>query len=258
VNSVYDWQMSETRSLEFEDVIWRTRVANFKRWGLDIEALTKPPLSVDDFMLELSVKLNDAVLPVWHCDSHAWGGIVARDFSERMGPLRVINFDAHHDLGYRHGKSLPKLNENGNFSCEDWAWVGLEKGWIEDYTLVYPDWLGKVEWEGIKRPWLKRFSKQIHVMTWTDWILTSTEIEEPETAVICRSSSWTPPWLDGEFQALVDDFGYSACLDCEIGKGNSSPYDTCNPRPWDWQEVNAELEIREQHFKMLQELQEKA
>lgn len=254
---VFDWQMSESRSADFERALWEIRAANFKTWGLDIEEMTRPPLSNQDFMTELSIKLNDAVVPAWKADSHAWGSIIARDYAKVYGPLSVVNFDAHHDLGYRN-TGLPVLDaENGNVHCDDWAWMALEKGWISDYTVVYPDWLGKVEWEGVKRPWLKRFSKRVHIQTWSEWVMTSTELDDPEVGFICRSSSWTPPWLDGEFENLCDEWGYVECLDCNMGTANTD-YNVCEKREWDWADVDSQIEARNAMIKRLEEIQNQA
>jgi hypothetical protein len=231
---VYDWQMGEGRDPGLQDVIWRTRCMNFKMWGLDIEELTKPPLSIEDFITELSIKLSDYGTPAaYMADSHAWGAIVARDYAKACGPLRVVNFDAHHDLGY---DTIPK-----RLNCDNWALHGLQDGWISDYTVVYPDWLGLKEWEDRKMPWLKGLKKKTHVMTWSDWILSWPEIEDPEVAFLCRSSAWTPPWADPGFQELADEF-FTTCLDCQHQA--ESPYNACELREWDWQEVDDEIVLR--------------
>ena len=243
---VYDWQMDERRPSVLDDAVWRMRAGNFKGWGLDIEQETKPLLSVDDFMLELGIKLDDAILPAWKADSHAWAAILARDFHEHYGPLSVVNFDAHHDLGYDNF-------DPEKLACDNWALLGLENGHIRDYTLVYPDWLGKREWVGVKRPHLKKFSKRIHVMTWSEWVMASTLLDDPQVAFMCRSSPWTPPWLDEGFQSLGDEWSYTGCLDCDFGKHNTS-YDVCENRPWDWTEVWAEREHFQEMFAKLKEM----
>jgi len=243
---VFDWQMSEARHPALEDAVWRNRAANFKRWGLDIVEETKLPLSVDDFMTELSFKLNDAVLPAWKADSHAWAAIVARDFHNQYGPLSVVNFDAHHDLGYEN-------LDPEKLACDNWVLVGLENGHIQDYTLVYPDWLGKAEWRGVKRPHLKRFSKRIRVTTWSEWAKADGILDDPQAAFVCRSSSWTPPWLDQGFQDLGDEWGWTECLDCNHGKHNTA-YDVCENREWDWAEIWAEEKVRAEAFEALKKI----
>lgn len=244
---IFDWQMNEGRAPEFDESIWISRAASFKRWGLDIQEMTKPELTADNFMTELSVKLDGNALPGWRGDSHAWAGIVARDYSEIHGPLDVVNFDAHHDLGYeRSTLVLAQNKKTGKIGCDTWALIGLQENWIKNYTLVYPDWLGKKEWKNARgKNWLpKRFQSRVHVTTWSEW-LEHGEIEEPEVGFFARSSSWVPPWYDAGFQELCDEWGYVDCIDCQIEQSNT-PYDTCKPRPWDWNAVDEHADMWEQ------------
>lgn len=236
---VFDWQMQEGRSRELDMVTWQTRWENFTRWGLDIEKMTAPPLSVEKFALEVSARMDGASVPGWYGDSHAWAGILARDYADLFGPLEVFNFDAHHDLGYDGDASLNGYRKNGHISCENWALIGLEEGWISKYTIIYPDWLGRKEWRE------RNFAfgeDAITVMTWSKW---KSEIPEPQVMHFCRSSSWTPPWLDPEFQKLREEFGHADCLDCTLGQSNS-PHDTCHVRAWDVEEVRANYKRHEE------------
>jgi len=242
---VFDWQMSERRAPEFERMLWETRCANFKRWGLDIQEMMKPKLSALDFCTEISIRMNGAMLPAWRGDSHAWAGILVRDLAEQFGPLDVINFDAHHDLGYR-AQPLDDFKSHGNLHCDTWALAGLQQGCIQNYMVVYPDWLGRNEWPGIK-PWYRKFKRQIQVCNWSEWLDETDEIEDPQAGFFCRSSSWTPPWLDENFIELVEEWGCGDCLDCEYGQ-HGSPFDTCAKREWDWKEIDVQLEQREKIF----------
>lgn len=235
---VYDWQMNEGRAPEFDQALWHSRAANFQRNGLDLQALTELPVSISDFSLRVSSRMNDAAPGLWRGDSHAWAGLLAKDYSEIYGPLSVINFDAHHDLGYEGKASLDKFHKSGSIHCDDWALIGLEKGWIENYTIVYPDWLGRKEWAGWKnKPMLKPFKSKIEITTWSEW---DGEIPDAEVGFFCRSSSWVPPWKDELFKELHEEFGWAECLDCLHGQSNS-PYDTCETREWDWEAVAEEV-----------------
>jgi len=237
---VYDWQMSETRSPAFEEILWRNRCANFKTHGLDIRKLTAPDLDVADFAQEVSSRFGDATPMSFYGDSHSWAAIVARDFAKMHGPLDVVNFDAHHDLGYADGDALARFKETGDIHCDDWAAIGLEAGWIGNYTIVYPDWLGQAEWLNTRGGRTSKFRKRITTTTWSEW---HAMIEEPEVMYFCRSSSWVPPWLDPGFHELVQEFGYADCLDCIYGQ-SGSPFDACQDREWDWADVDKEIEIR--------------
>ena len=237
---VYDWQMCENRAPLFDAVIWETRCTNFKRWGLDIVARTAPTLSVEDFANRVSAQMDDYSSPnLWRSDSHAWAGILAKDYAGLNGPLSVVNFDSHHDLGY-HPTALEPFKASGRVACDDWALIGLHEGWIENYTLVYPDWQGLAEWSPGVKKLTKDFRKRIHITTWSDW---HDEIPECEVMHFCRSSAWVPPWLDEGFTKLHEEFGWAECLDCTMGQHNS-PYDTCKVRDWDWKLVNENIAQR--------------
>lgn len=129
-----------------------------------------------------------------------------------------------------------------------WALAGLQRGHIAHYTLVYPDWLGKVEIEH-RYPRLKEFHDRISVQTWSEWQNTD-EIDDLEAAFFCRSSSWCPPWLDPGFQTLLDEWGDSECLDCRYGQ-MCTPHDACEPRAWVWDDVWKLVDERQQNIGLL-------
>jgi len=236
---VYDWQMSESRAASFENSLWITRASGLVRMGLDIRQATRMPVSVEDFLVELAIGLE----PTWIADSHAWMGAMARDYSKELGePVEVINFDAHHDLGYHD-----KINLD-NFHCDDWAWVGLHNDWISKYTLVYPDWLGLKEWGPEIQERSKSLAGRIQTTTWTDWANSADRDFDEGVNFICRSSSWTPPWWDREFQTLLDDFDVVDCLDCRHPQDNG--YNVCEPRAWDDADVAADVKQWEQVWEM--------
>jgi len=247
---VYDWQMSEARSSLLDSIVWEGRYFNFRKWGLDIEALLKPPLSTEDFAMELGTHLGDYGVPMcWRGDSHAWAGILAKDLAGHYGPLSVVNFDAHHDLGY--DEPLRDFKETGNVSCENWAWIGLDQGWIKDYMVVYPDWLGTKEFgsEIYKRVMESEHKDRVKWTIWKNWVRDTDDIEDVEAIYYCRSSSWTPPWLDEGFQKLTEEFTICECLDCRFD--HKGPFDTCQNRHWDWEEAS---EIYEQRNAVIEEL----
>jgi hypothetical protein len=243
---VFDWQMYEGRGPTLDRVVWETRYRNFKRWGLDIEKLTEPKMSPAGLITGISCQIGGEFVPAWHADSHAWGAILARDLSEQYGPLNVVNFDAHHDLGYD-----PDYEQVGDeVDCGSWALAGLQQGHIANYTVVYPDWLGTVEMAPARLKMLKPVSDRITLTTWSEWVQ-GAEIDDVEAAFFCRSSSWVPPWLDNGFQELLTEWGYVECLDCRYGQ-MCSAYNSCVPRTWDWDEVRRyAAEMEDMHQQLL-------
>jgi hypothetical protein len=251
---VFDWQMDEGRAPAFDEAIWRNRAANFATWGLDIQAMTMPTLSFEDFSAKLSARMGDYSTPMaWRGDSHGWAGIIVKDFAEMHGPMNVVNFDAHHDLGYG-SNALKDFAEKNSVGCDNWAVIGLSQGWIKNYTVIYPDWLGRREWNSLggawkNREWLQEFRKQIKITTWNEW---HDEIPETEAMYYCRSSSWVPPWRDPGFDDLTAEISYADCIDCALGQANT-PYDTCKHRNWDWDDVLQEVEIRSASMRALEQ-----
>ena len=248
---VFDWQMSEQRNPLVDDAIWRVRVHNFKKAGLDIREMTKPELSFPDFADKVGVRMGDVTPMCFYSDSHGWAGLLARDFSGHYGPLNVVNFDAHHDLGY-DDDVLARNEKTGNIHCDDWAVIGLAQGWIENYTVVYPDWLGRAEWNHSPNVTRARgnFKGKIHATTWSKW---RGRLPQVEVMHFCRSSAWVPPWYDEGFVELRNEFGYADCLDCTLGQ-SGSPYDACEIRHWDWEEIAEYIGEREAMYAQLREL----
>jgi len=229
---VYDWQMAEGRAPALDHIVWENRVRNFTQLGLDLRELTKLTPDPADFITSLSCQTGGQYVPAWYADSHAWGAVMVRDFSEEFGPLNVVNFDAHHDLGYNYGKYEEISDEM--IACDTWALAGLQRGQIANYTIVYPDWLDGQEISPARWELLSPMHDRITVTNWSEF-LAGPEIEDVEAAFFCRSSSWVPPWLDEGFQILCEEWGDTECLDCRYGQ-MCSPYDACEPRAWDWDE----------------------
>lgn len=240
---IYDWQMKETASTVMENVIWEARAVNLMRNGMEPKHATRPMLSADEFAQEISLRFRDGLIGSalgLRADSHAWLAPLGRQLAEEFfhEPLTVWNFDAHHDLGYA---DLTYDNGQVDLECGNWAAIGLRDGWIKNFIQVYPDFRGRKEWHGIRRPWLRGLNKQIEITTWSNFLRTVEPRErEIDATFLCRSSSWTPPWWDHEFETLSEEFGYHECLDCKHPEFQR--YDTCKRRPFDWNSVNAHLE----------------
>ena len=227
---VYDWQMAEGRMPALDQIVWEGRVRNFTHWGLDLKELTKLTPDPLDFITNLSCSIGGAMVPTWYADSHAWAAVICRDLCQEFGPLDVVNFDAHHDLGYDY-ENYAEIDDE-HTACDTWALAGLQRGWISSYTLVYPDWLDGHEISPNRWKLLKPVHDRITVTTWAEF-LTRDEIDDAEAAFFCRSSSWVPPWLDEGFQKLHEEWGDAECLDCRYVQ-MCSPHDACEPRAWDW------------------------
>lgn len=225
---VYDWQMGEQRPAVMQEVLWNSRATGFRRWGMDIQERTPLLVNPLEFYDEVGY-----LTPAWMGDSHATAALLARDYG---GGFRCWNFDAHHDLGY-NGQ---QYEEGDNWYCDNWVQAALQHGWISEYVLVYPDWLGMKEWNP------DHAAPNVRVMTYSDFQNEKPELS-PELAYLCRSSAWTPPWWDEEFQSFADLWG-ADCLDCNFLKQGfqHTPYNACEVRPWNWDDVEENVRIWDQ------------
>lgn len=234
-------QLEEKSSLRKQHKRWLFQRRLYASLGLDIESELAirpergcvPPAEFASLLKERF----PSDFPVWYCDSHVFGlAAVAKASRQVGGPVRVVHFDAHADLGYRtrlkrvvvHRETRRKQAE-----CGSWLYHALELGLASEALLVYPDWLGLAEWELIgAAPHIRALGDRVKVTTWSDWVAETTSAEEAAILLASRSSVFSPPWLDGSFLHLVELLGgEQTCLDC-AQRPAIGPHDACTPRDW--------------------------
>lgn len=137
-------------------------------------------------------------------DSHKISYYIAKDNKCD----KVINFDAHSDLGYGGLKSL-----NFELNCGNWLGKLLKNKIVQKVSIIYSPYTYESKKE------FKEINEKFHVS------YHETEDFKDKIAVdyihICRSGSWTPPWLDAEFYGFI--------------KSLNRPYKIfkCPKREWD-------------------------
>ena len=131
---------------------------------------------------------------LYYADSHAQ----AAHPRVRTAIAEVWNYDAHHDCGY----------EGAADDFEMLGWVGCAN-WMCYYALRgatlqvrYPFWRGDAA--ARERPPLCSVNRS------SDSPACSFDV-----IFVARSSAWTPPWLDGDFEAFLEAAPVSErhCLD---------------------------------------------
>lgn len=257
---LYDWGMNESRSPALQGVLWMSRYASLARCGLDplAEVGIRPekgcvtPATFAQHLGRVMPRMADA--PLWTADSHAHGLTAAQEASARgrFKPIRCVHFDAHHDLGY-HDTCAEMWRKKRSVDCGSWLYGALDAGFVKSVDIVYPDWRGMVEWKRNameKAPWLKGLRRRIHVYTWSEWKAANKKYEDVLLTFLCRSSAWTPPWLDGEFDALIRalDHNERTCLDCMDGMQRIGGHDSCQPRAWDVEEARRNAAAMEEAY----------
>jgi len=233
ISLFFDWGHSESWQLALGQYLWMSRFSYVHRMGHDLEKICN--IRTDDvqpgeFLTEIQKRFafnEDA--PVWVADSHVY----ATPSISSLGsfPIKVVNFDAHHDLGY-DGEKIKNEIEEDQCDCASWLFHGLDSGSVSSADIVYPDWKGKIECRDFEH--LAPHRKKIQVFTWSEW-LKSASREKAIGSFICRSSAWTPPWLDGHFHDFYQRLGHEAvCWDCiSPPEEKVGAYDACEPREWD-------------------------
>lgn len=211
---VYDWGQSETGAVAaLQDFLWHERAASFDRLGLDLEKefAIRPDrgsTTVDEFLAVLNPGEESRLLAWYPSHVSAFPALRMVATESLMG-LEVWHFDAHHDLGYGR-EAVERMRESGNITCEDWLLAAVEHGYASSVHVVYPDWRGMDEWNphdvdlDEARGWLTGFDIQVH--TWSE--VKDLDFGTPAGQFLARSDSWTPPYLDPEFERLAKGLGY--------------------------------------------------
>lgn len=236
---LFDWGHTEAWNPELQTLMWQARFAQFRGAGLDPYAVTGHPKAYgctapEELRIALYERFDMSAL--WHVtfsDSHRHCYYEVLEAYQNDGkPIEVVNFDAHHDLGYDL-KALTARRAGGLYGCDDWLLAALSAGLISKLTTVYPDWRGMREWqetpEGVQEL-LKPFD--LSFTTFSKWLEAPGPRREVENVHIARSGAWVPPWFDAEFNAFVHAFTPEheyACTECVYAVQGSHG---CEPRVW--------------------------
>lgn len=210
---MFDWGAFEGHGPELGGILWWSRAGTWLRGGLDIRedlAILPEKGCVDPSQFSLIMRERFPDLPEvekFVGDSHAWAISVANHLYETYGQIDVVSFDAHCDLGYSEEK-VQREADRGVADCGSWLYHGLENQTIRKVEIVYPDWKGMVEWDKCRdEPFLKPIMNRITACTWSKWLQKRVCYDNLEAVHLCRSSNWTPPWLDQGFLDLTNWLG---------------------------------------------------
>lgn len=236
---VWDWGHRE--SLLFRDVLWGHRVMGFASNGVDLRKEVDPKVfarpTPETFWDEIEKKGLD-LSKTWRiivADSHTYAAIMFASYWFGNVPINartLINFDAHHDLGY--SKENIARAEETHIDCGNWLYFVMKQWKHLKSHNIYPPWLGMQEWEqcfidgGSIGPYFdiskgcKEISKRATASVWdedvpqgpVDWIF------------ICRSGSWVPPWLDSQFISFVKEIAKRTGTEVEFPFMDD---ESCNP-----------------------------
>lgn len=182
---LYDWGHSES-NMYINGFVWPSRAYGFQKSKLELPTVDVPPNFWDRFKLH-----PDAVL--YTADSNAYAGLL---YDQNGDPFTdVWLFDAHHDLyKLKTEAEVAKWHMKGDFTCENWMFKHLVRG--SQLHWRYPQWhqLGPSHAEDV--PDFVRLDA-----AYDDGKPMDVEFD---TAFVCRSGAWVPPWCDEQFIDFID------------------------------------------------------
>lgn len=204
-----DWIGDERTGAEMAHRQWSERAQALTMLGLDpravigIDRATTP----DDLLRAL----RDRVALPMTCqaaDSHAWGMLaVLRSIQAAGGPIQVLSFDAHHDLGYLNDDAdtpaRSRARRRTSVSADDWLAAAISRGWVSHATIVYPDWLGLFEWQHEAPTLGVAPLRRVRALTFRQWCALGDAAMVAAGLIAVRSSEWVPPW-GGHDDAFLD------------------------------------------------------
>lgn len=169
--------------------IWYKRYFENKRKGVNIEESIKTGKEFKSFFKIIKGRFKFVKnFKMYVSDSHKFSYEIAK--VNRC--INVINFDAHSDLGYGGLKSL-----EFEVNCANWFGKLFKDNIIKSGSIVYS-------------PYTKENKNEFYDINdkFNIDYIKSCNIPELEISAVhvCRSGSWTPPWLDGDFKKFIQKF----------------------------------------------------
>lgn len=233
---LYDWGHTEKHPAFLSQVLWMSRYAAFRHSGIDpiaeCKVIENP--SPELFAHALAQRFQRMeYAPLWISDSHSFGIQVAQQAVRlhRRRLDRIVHFDAHHDLGYDDA-TIKQFTDKGLIDCGTWLLAALDSNFVHGVDVVYPNWR-KVQERRPDSALFKKYKRRVRFYSYDEW---KSECKMAYTDVrathLCRSSAWTPPWLDERFEKLIRSLQWSEtiCFDCLPGGQKIGAFDACHPR----------------------------
>jgi hypothetical protein len=173
------------------DALWDSRAATLQRHNVPLPTSSG---AEERFWSRFTIA---ASADLYYADSHAQ----AAQTMVRAGVDEVWSYDAHHDAGYEG--AMDDVFRLGWVGCANWLCYYVLRG--VDAHVRYPSWRS----DALERevPPLCPLDRAIDDEQPVDLVF--------ERVFVCRSSAWTPPWLDDGFYAFLEraPVRHTVCLD---------------------------------------------
>jgi hypothetical protein len=237
--------------------LWSFRAQDFLRAGFDLREETSTekyanPKPSEFWGALADIGYNfDATSFYLVADSHAAAGPLFAEVARLTGEPAdvVINFDAHHDVGYHGFQRTYEMVKEGRCACDTWLCFLLCEFPELQARIVMPDWMRDdvvAQKRSVHENLPRKMWPRVKVGSFTTPTGRISQVARKgneeldiEAIFVCRSSSWVPPWHDQEFIDFVVDGEEAA------GLGVVEPYadkDFMPPlevREFSWEAVEA-------------------
>ncbi len=191
--------------------LWYKRYIQAKARGKNILKAFQLSPEVDTFWNKIKKYFKfEKNIKAYVSDSHALSYKIAKECNCKV----VYLFDFHADLGYG---GLASLNHEVN--CSNWLGKLLKEKQIKEANIFYSPYT--VEKPEFFKPMNNIFNIRYYDFNNFNKCIVVSVIH------LCRSGSWTPPWLDNKFTQFVDALGI--------------PYEIVNCPERKWDTVNISL-----------------
>jgi hypothetical protein len=220
----WDWGHSESGLfVAMGSALWTFRAQSFLQNGLDLREETSTdrhanpkPFEFWRELQDLGYDFSDTAFYLV-ADSHAAAGPLFAEVARRTGSPAdvVINFDAHHDLGYHGFEHTYEAVRLGRCACDTWLCFLLCEFPELQARIVMPDWMRDdvaAQKRSVHRNLPREMWPRVKVGAFTtpsgrvsQVVRKGNEQLDVQAVFVCRSSSWVPPWHDEEFITFVGD-----------------------------------------------------
>lgn len=246
----WDWGHGESEFFRGTQM-WTIREAQALAAGHSLRDDTNPdtyakPKPLEFFETLQGMGYDFSSTPVFVSDSHAFAYPTFCSLAKKKDRF-LLNFDAHHDLGYK-ASTIKRHLKDKECDCGDWLLMTLMRCRKVKGYVVYPPWLGMEEWDStfgkIKKGtehgalYEKTIKTLATPFVWKPAVV-KTFAKKVDCVFICRSGSWVPPWHDQLFIDFVESLTNITGGTALNVYTSHEHVDPLIPREYSWEEAKA-------------------
>ncbi|ABY92886.1 arginase [Thermoanaerobacter brockii subsp. lactiethylicus] len=192
IPSKKEWFFSYIENDKNLTQLWYKRYIKGKLEGEDLEKTIKVGKVIKGFWDKIKTQFKfDKNIKIFVSESHKVAYYLAKNFE----CSEVVSFDAHSDLGYG---GLPSLDFELN--CANWLGKLLKENIVKRAKIVYSPYTFEkpLDFEDFNNLYNIQYYKSVEELPKENLI---------GVIHICRSGTWTPPWLDERFEKFINELG---------------------------------------------------